>query len=56
MKQAIEASEQRIGKAEQQLSALREEVCSMHEEIGELLAKLPDTDLAFLEPFAWAKR
>jgi predicted nucleic acid-binding Zn-ribbon protein len=50
MKQATAASEQRITRAEERMSALRDEVRHVHEEIGELIAKLSDTDLAFLEP------
>jgi predicted nucleic acid-binding Zn-ribbon protein len=50
MKQAAAANEQRITRAEERMSALRDEVRHMHDEIGELVAKLSDTDLAFLEP------
>jgi predicted nucleic acid-binding Zn-ribbon protein len=49
MKQAVEASERRIATAEGRIAELRGEMRRVHEEIGELVAKLSDTDLAFLE-------
>jgi chromosome segregation ATPase len=50
MKHVIEASERRITKAEERVTGLRGELRRVHDEIAELIAKLPDTDLAFLEP------
>jgi predicted nucleic acid-binding Zn-ribbon protein len=50
LQQVTEASERRASRAEERISALRGEMRRVHEEIAELIAKLPDTDLAFLEP------
>jgi predicted RNase H-like nuclease (RuvC/YqgF family) len=50
MKQVVAASERQITTAEERITELRGEVRRVHEEIGKLIAKLSDTDLAFLEP------
>jgi hypothetical protein len=45
-----EISARRIAQAEDKMTALRGEVRRVHDEIADLMAKLADTDLAFLEP------
>jgi multidrug resistance efflux pump len=50
LQQVTAASERQAARAEERISALRGEMRHVHEEIAELIAKLSDTDLAFLEP------
>ena len=50
LQQVTEASERQASRTKERISALRDELRRVHEEIAELIAKLSDTDLAFLEP------
>lgn len=50
LQQIIEVAERQVSGAEERMSALRGEARHVQEEIEELIAKLSDTDLAFLEP------
>lgn len=50
LQQIIRVGECQVSRAEERMSALRSEARHVHEEIAELIAKLSDTDLAFLEP------
>lgn len=50
LQQIIKVGERQASRAEERMSALRGEARHVQEEIAELIAKLSDTDLAFLEP------